>query len=621
MADMECLNNENHLESDLSNEAQLTSEMEKVVEVVKKYIGSETDDIKISVDNEKYVISATFTKKAIENMGKVDDILVNDNSVLGEDKIARISIPTKLSEFTNDKEFIDNTVNNLVNYYTKSETYNKTEVLELVGQIPKFSVQIVPTLPTENISNTVIYLVAVHDVDENNYYEEYIYINNGWEMIGTTKIDLSEYVTLNTDQKVTGTKTFNKINIIGENLNPVYENTETIVNYEYNVEKFPEDNQYEFVLNNSGYYESTNKLIGASNSYAMCKVSFTMYEQSDLVIELINFAESSFDFGIFSKLDKELYPSHAEDIDTTVVYKSFKGIQSALPTTLTYSQVPVGEHFITIKYIKDASSDRDNDSLQFKILSPVGEVVIVESELVGYEDFIAPIDVDEDRDLTFNGEKLVRQHNLDAVMAVLGKLPTFRGVYSRTEQYYKGDIVQDTYGMYVAKKDNIGTPPTGAFTFDNEYWRQLGLSAGSIFISGEGNTNKNYILGVQGRGNHSSTPTHSSNGVYMIGDELYSNNSPVSTKSEVTQEITKAVDEIPKMLSKVATSGSYDDLEDKIQPSAKDNLGTIRAWVDEDGYLCFSTEPLAYSNKQKGDTIYVNGSMNTILSENILTIN
>lgn len=195
MADMECLNNENHLESDLSNEAQITSEMDKIIEVVKKYIGSETDDIKISVDNEEYVISATFTKKAIENMGKVDDILVNNESVLGEDKVARVNVPTKLSQLTNDSGLIDNTVNNLVNYYTKNETYTRVEVLELVADIPKFSVQIVSTLPTENISSTTIYLLAVEGGDSNNYYEEYLYANGKLELIGTTKIDLSNYYT------------------------------------------------------------------------------------------------------------------------------------------------------------------------------------------------------------------------------------------------------------------------------------------------------------------------------------------------------------------------------------------------------------------------------------------
>ena len=38
------------------------------------------------------------------------------------------AIPTKTSDLTNDSGFITNAVNNLVNYYLKSETYTKTEV-------------------------------------------------------------------------------------------------------------------------------------------------------------------------------------------------------------------------------------------------------------------------------------------------------------------------------------------------------------------------------------------------------------------------------------------------------------------------------------------------------------
>lgn len=36
--------------------------------------------------------------------------------------------PTKLSDFSNDSGFITNTVNNLTNYYKKSETYTQAEV-------------------------------------------------------------------------------------------------------------------------------------------------------------------------------------------------------------------------------------------------------------------------------------------------------------------------------------------------------------------------------------------------------------------------------------------------------------------------------------------------------------
>lgn len=48
-------------------------------------------------------------------------------------KIVDISIPTKTSQLTNDSGYIDNTVNDLENYYKKNETYNQTQVNNLLN--------------------------------------------------------------------------------------------------------------------------------------------------------------------------------------------------------------------------------------------------------------------------------------------------------------------------------------------------------------------------------------------------------------------------------------------------------------------------------------------------------
>ena len=103
------------------------------------------------------------------------------------------TVPTKLSQLTNDSNFITNTVNNLTNYYTKTNTYTKTEVNNLINNISTFNALIVETLPSSNISTTTIYLISKSDSETDDYYDEYMYINNAWEMIGNTKIDLTNY--------------------------------------------------------------------------------------------------------------------------------------------------------------------------------------------------------------------------------------------------------------------------------------------------------------------------------------------------------------------------------------------------------------------------------------------
>lgn len=103
-----------------------------------------------------------------------------------------INKPTKLSDFTNDEDFIDNTVNNLTNYYLKTQTYTQTEVNDLISHLASLSVEIVETLPTEDISTTTIYLVNVPGTTN---YAQWMYINNAWSNIGNTSVDLSNYYT------------------------------------------------------------------------------------------------------------------------------------------------------------------------------------------------------------------------------------------------------------------------------------------------------------------------------------------------------------------------------------------------------------------------------------------
>lgn len=102
-------------------------------------------------------------------------------------------LKTKLSQFVNDENYIKNTVDNLVNYYTKTETYNKTEVDTLIGSINRLTSEIVTELPTTDISTSTIYLVKK---DETTTYTQWMYINGTWAELGDTTVDLSNYYTI-----------------------------------------------------------------------------------------------------------------------------------------------------------------------------------------------------------------------------------------------------------------------------------------------------------------------------------------------------------------------------------------------------------------------------------------
>ena len=68
--------------------------------------------------------------------------------------------------------------------------YNKEEVNSMVSAIPKFTIEVVEKLPTSDISSSTVYLLVSGD-ETPNLYDEYIYVNEVWEKLGTQKVDIS----------------------------------------------------------------------------------------------------------------------------------------------------------------------------------------------------------------------------------------------------------------------------------------------------------------------------------------------------------------------------------------------------------------------------------------------
>lgn len=101
-------------------------------------------------------------------------------------------------------QFITATTNNLVNYYLKSETYNRTEIQDLISAIQGMSfvpVQVLPTASAETMNK--IYIVPANDPQEHNLMDEYYTKDNGagaqtrytWELFGSASINMDGYVT------------------------------------------------------------------------------------------------------------------------------------------------------------------------------------------------------------------------------------------------------------------------------------------------------------------------------------------------------------------------------------------------------------------------------------------
>ena len=100
------------------------------------------------------------------------------------------TIPTDNCQLANSCWFVTNAVNDLTNYYLKSETYQKCEVDNLIANFWWF--EVVSVLPTTNIKTNVIYLKWPIWTGTDRY-EEWIYYNNTWTLIWETSTDLSNY--------------------------------------------------------------------------------------------------------------------------------------------------------------------------------------------------------------------------------------------------------------------------------------------------------------------------------------------------------------------------------------------------------------------------------------------
>ena len=125
-------------------------------------------------------------------------------------KADKSEIPTKVSQLQNDSGYLtsftetDPTVPQWAKAATKP-SYTAAEVgaptvQEMntaigtaIGSVNSFDTAVVQELPTQDISTHTIYLVPKTG-ETNDVYDEYVYINNAWEMVGNTQIDLSNYV-------------------------------------------------------------------------------------------------------------------------------------------------------------------------------------------------------------------------------------------------------------------------------------------------------------------------------------------------------------------------------------------------------------------------------------------
>lgn len=146
----------------------------------------------MTLDNLQYALYLN-NRILLDRIKAIKDVVDGDVSDdIKELKKLLEELDTDLSNHTSDtvihvtqddKDLWNATLQNAKDYAKK-----------LFDSVTSFTIEIVDALPTEDIKSMTIYFMRNGRDNESDYYEEYMYVNDKWEIIGSTFVNLAPYV-------------------------------------------------------------------------------------------------------------------------------------------------------------------------------------------------------------------------------------------------------------------------------------------------------------------------------------------------------------------------------------------------------------------------------------------
>lgn len=177
-------------------------------------IKQEIKDLNALLENTKENIDSLNTTTITEinqRLDNIDTALDNIQNTSVPDLDKRIkdnlnSIKELAKSFSDLSSSLDTHIKNTVIHVTQEDKDLWNSILDnakkyakkLFDSVTSFNIQIVDALPVDNIKEMTIYFIRNEHDNESDYYEEYMYINNKWEIIGSTFVNLTPYL-LKTD--------------------------------------------------------------------------------------------------------------------------------------------------------------------------------------------------------------------------------------------------------------------------------------------------------------------------------------------------------------------------------------------------------------------------------------
>lgn len=117
------------------------------------------------------------------------------------DKAVNVTVPTKVSDLTNDSKFqtdtqVSESISTALQEYSTTEQMNSaiSSAVANAGHLKRVIIDDGHSLPEVGAADVnTIYMMKKTSAQSQNTFTEYMVVNNAWEIIGDTAVDLTDY--------------------------------------------------------------------------------------------------------------------------------------------------------------------------------------------------------------------------------------------------------------------------------------------------------------------------------------------------------------------------------------------------------------------------------------------
>ena len=203
------------------------------------------------------------------------------------------------------------------------------------------------------------------------------------------------------------------------------------------------------------YYESENKGDSAASSVSTTSCYFNVWTPCTVTFSVMNSGESNYDYGLASALDTQF-----NSTNSNAAY-NFKGTLHTTPTTITYTNVPVGQHVVYFRYIKDGSVNNNDDCFRFKLEAAPNTAAVL---------------TDSSKEMVRAMEHQCKPYNIAAGTEILGVTGTYDNSISNCSITTSGFL-----GYHYWTKANYSSLIMQMTTVMNNGYTMNNVACGSIF--------------------------------------------------------------------------------------------------------------------------------------------